>query len=389
MTPKGETRMSVQTERVQTVETDRHLTVTGVAYAEVPVRVGTPVKAGMTKPKTAAAAPTTPRRPRVTSQAERLAQTRATLYAMRRAQSGDARRAVQLTFLRLSSLKPGAINRALSENKVVQIAGTFNWQGFVALAVQDNGDGTYTVLDGHHRYAAIRRVWDGVEDDPYVPCVVQPARERAGVAETVLAINAQRTAWTSASLFWIRWETGDLLARALVTLLDRFGLRPVARDAGVSNPTQPGEVSGITTLEACAKRAGLDSAVRTVAPLRAAYGDSPDAYRTPLLRGVWDFVLRYADAPAFRGDVLVGALKATTPQGLMDRAVAKRDLGHSEQVAIASVIYDVYSLYLRGKTRLPRLPGFTIEGTPRAEVVALNERVKAYRQKHDDSGEAH
>src|SRR5262249_31435024 len=152
-------------------------------------------------------------------------------------------------------------------------------------------------------------------DEPVPVAVINGADpERAAAARD---INLRRKGWTGGSRFRLRLEAGERLPGALAALLAALGLPPQPGATGGPGTPRQGTVTG------GAARAGLHSTRQTVCVLRAAYGDDPAAYRAPLLRGVWDFLLRYADAPAYRGDLLVRALRGATVAGLAAAAAAK------------------------------------------------------------------
>jgi hypothetical protein len=286
---------------------------------------------------------------------------------------------VRLRYVPLAALRPATrYQRPLNEQHALDIALHFRWESCEALEVAANPDGTYTVVDGQHRHAALDLLFGATAPEEPVPVAVIAGAdpERAAAARD---INLRRKSWTGGSLFRLRLEAGERLPVAVAAMLAGLGLTPWLGATGGRGTPARGTVTGIATLERCAARAGLPSARHTVCVLKAAYGDDPAAYRAPLLRGVWDFLLRFADAPAYRGDVLVRALRGATVGGIGAAAGAKPV---DPQTAVAWAVYDAYHRATRA-----RLPAFTLPPAGRGQATALEARARAYRARHGADGE--
>lgn len=316
-------------------------------------------------------------------------QERAERLTERRILAGlDARSRVRVTYIPLASLRPGKINRDLIDGLVWEIAEKFEWESLQALVVEDNGDATYTVREGHHRFAALGLVF-ATDPDTEVPCVITQPRGEVAAATTVGNINITRKAWTGLGKFTLKVHQQDATAQAVAEMLRRMDLRPAEK---IGRAAGPGDVTGVVAAYDCAKRGGIGAVQRTFSVLKAAWGSDPDAYRVGMVKGTWDFLLRYALAPQYRPDVLIKALSATRMRAIYDSAARKhseakaasaaeqRPNAVDERTAISWAIFDAYSAYIRKKPAYKRLPDFGVPSTPAAGSQSLTARIKEYRQ---------
>lgn len=80
------------------------------------------------------------------------------------------------------------IQREIDNERVARMVNEFDWDKFEPLTVHDNGDGTYAVVEGQNRTAAMHELAPLCE----VWCVVIDAPTSAGQAEVALAISDGR-----------------------------------------------------------------------------------------------------------------------------------------------------------------------------------------------------
>lgn len=305
----------------------------------------------------------------------------------RRRAAGSARDAVKIVWIPLSKLRKGEINRELDYALIWDIALTFEWESLQALTVEDNGDGTYKVREGHHRFEALQLVF-AVEPDTLVPCVVTRARGAVAAATTVGNINITRRSWTGLGKFNLKVHQEDEVAVAVRDVLVELGLRQAEKLGRVAGE---GDVTGIVAAYDCAKRSGVGAVRRAFVILQGAYGRDPDAYRVGMVRGTWEFLLRYALARPYREDVLVKALRGTKVRAVYDSAAGKFAAakaaavvgGHpnalDERTAFAWAIFEAYNSYISPKHSIDRLPEFGLASTPSAARQALTRRIKEYQ----------
>ena len=234
----------------------------------------------------------------------------------RRRTAGAARDAVKIVWIPLSTLRKGEINRELDYTLIWDIALTFEWESLQALTVEDNRDGTYKVREGHHRFEALQLVF-AVEPDTLVPCVVTRARGAVAAATTVGNINITRRSWTGLGKFNLKVHQEDEVAVAVRDVLVELGLRQAEKVGRVAGE---GDVTGIVAAYDCARRSGVGAVRRAFVILQGAYGRDPDAYRVGMVRGTWEFLLRYALTRPYREDVLVKALHGTKVRAVYDGA---------------------------------------------------------------------
>ncbi|MDQ0362548.1 ParB/RepB/Spo0J family partition protein [Breznakia pachnodae] len=80
-----------------------------------------------------------------------------------------------------NELVPHKENRVINQDAVMRIVNSIkvNGQLFDSVHVVDNGDGTYTILAGHHRHQAVTYVVEveGLKQYEYIRCVIQDEDE--------------------------------------------------------------------------------------------------------------------------------------------------------------------------------------------------------------------
>ena len=290
----------------------------------------------------------------------------------RRRTAGKARDAVKIVWIPLSTLRKGEINRELDYTLIWDIALTFEW-GALALTVTDNGDGTYKVREGHHRFEALQLVF-AVETDTLVPCVV--TRARGSVTGGDHRGQHQHHPEVVDGAWQVQPEGAPGGQGGRGRPRRPGGAGPAAGregGAGGRGGGRDGHRGGVRLRQA---QDGVGAVRRAFVVLQGAYGRDPDAYRVGMVRGTWEFLLRYAlTHPPYREDVLVKALHGTKVLAVYDStagkfAAAKAKAvvgGHpnalDERTAFAWAIYEAYNSYISPKHSIDRLPEFGLAST--------------------------
>ena len=370
-------------------ERERRLRVEAEANGSVvrvnPEVVPVPVPSGSTKP--VAEAPAERLRRMHQERMARRQEERTAQLERRRHAAGAARDAVKIVWIPLSKLRKGEINRDLDYGLIWAIALNFEWESLQALTVEESGDDTFKVREGHHRYDALQLVFS-LEPDTLVPCVVTRARGAVAAATTVGNINITRKSWTGLGKFTLKVHQEDEDAIAVLAALERYQLRPAEK---VGKLAKSGDVTGVVAMYACARRSGMGAVERMLRLHTDAWGRDPEAFRVGIAVGTWDFLLRYCPTPEYREEVLSGALRGTKVAAVYDSARLKftaakasaaidgRPNAVDERTAFSWVVFDLYTAHIRGKHSIKRLPEFGLASTPSAAKASLTQRIKEYQ----------
>ncbi|MFC0204697.1 hypothetical protein [Novosphingobium soli] len=169
----------------------------------------------------------------------------------------------------------------------------WDWALCQPLVVSRRADGSLYVLDGQHRK-------EGAEergDIPHLPCVVVSDRDRAGEAETFVALNTRRQKLSQADIFNGMLAAGDESAKATQILLQETGWR--IRSHGASSAYHPGDL-GCAPMLARAVAAHGEAVVRNaLTALREAYPDKAVTTAATLLKAL---IAIYRDGDLNGGD---------------------------------------------------------------------------------------
>jgi hypothetical protein len=182
------------------------------------------------------------------------------------------------------------VQRGLKSERVRHIAATFNRVALGTITVSHRADGTYHVIDGQTRVAAMKELGIG---DQEVPCLVH---EDLTLAEEALLFRLHNDTRQVQSVvkFMIRVVEGEPKAVEMMKCLTGNGW-------AVTGATTRGNFSAVAALEWVHDGARMyepgNGAACEVAInlLTVAYGLSPDGVRAELVKGVGLVVLRYGD----------------------------------------------------------------------------------------------
>jgi hypothetical protein len=173
---------------------------------------------------------------------------------------------------------------ARSRSLVKRISGAFNWSKFQTLTVADNEDGTFNVIDGQHRAAALMEL--GVEE---APCLVVETVMLSDEAASFVGINKDRVRLNEMQLYH-----AGLVARDPDCLV----MSEVCRDAGVTIPRtvvplsnqKPGETMAVKSIGKQIKVFGAAVATEALSILRDAWPDVGGEITAPMIKAVTEIV---------------------------------------------------------------------------------------------------
>jgi hypothetical protein len=187
-----------------------------------------------------------------------------------------------------------AYQRSLNEKRVQHIADEFDPDAFGVITVSKREDGTYWVIDGQHRLAALRRM--GWKDTQQVACNIFSGLSRQQEAGLFSKIDDYLNLGYL-DRFRARVESGEQRAVAIEHIIRNAGFT-------VSKLTGPGNLSAVQACEFVytgrgTRTSGRDHAGElkaTLENIRAAWGLSPDGVRGPIIQGIGRVFLRDGDA---------------------------------------------------------------------------------------------
>lgn len=233
------------------------------------------------------------------------------------------------------TVRPNA-QRPLNLGWARKLAADFNAELAGVLTVTDEGDGTYTALDGQHRVSAAKLSgYSGL-----LACRIVSAATDKDKAVAFLALNNQR-AVSNVEKFKVRVTAEDPTAVAIDKELRGHGW------------TMGKGVTCVTELEAIYRRSPATLAL-TIGTITKAWGVGSSKSMARVI--VYAVAKVHDGAQVVDRQHLIESLRDIEPVALIARADAGRDLlGQSPRIAAANI---VVGLYNKGK-RVGRLAEFT------------------------------
>ena len=243
--------------------------------------------------------------------------------------------------------------RDLNASKVNKIARTFEWDSFGILLVAERAtsaqDGTYVVMDGQHRVAAVRAL--GMGHVP-LPCFVHGGMTYQREAKVFSGVNLNRTGIPVLKAFHALRQAGDATACDIDRIVTAAGYQ-VAES--LNRGGAEGEIVAMAALERIYKGSPEDlAAVLTI--IGEAYGtESMDSTQMWFLQGLWIFLKRFRSQ--YQHKLLVQRLHDAKAGILLNegRLIASTGLC-DRQTGVARAIHKAYNYRLMAK-RLPAWDG--------------------------------
>lgn len=248
------------------------------------------------------------------------------------------------------TVDPKVQRAVLDFRKVEEIIEHFNVQalGRVTVSLRDNGD--RVILDGWHRWAAVRKMTDNAGT---IPCRVFRGLDFDQEAQLFLDLN--RTNQPKVHDAWrVRVNKGEPLAVAVTGVLTQFGWT-IATQAG------EGRFNAIAVAERVEKLSrqmeaepGLVHA--TILVITRAWGTNRHGVKGPIFDGIAQFIAVHSKHSAFNIQTLIEKLRdyKDGPQAMSLKA---RQLAHlrnmKPSMAVADLITQLYNEGGGSKNKLP------------------------------------
>lgn len=224
--------------------------------------------------------------------------------------------------------------RDLDQRRVTKMVAEFDLTLLGVIEVSDRGNGTYAVLEGQHRMAAVQAAKGPAH---HLVCQVHRGLTLADEARVFYEIDRRRKTLNG----WDRWKArrgaGDPKVHEIETILTTFRLRVEMSDVD-------GAVRSTAALEKVMTLGGRPLLTSTLSVLIAAYRLKQDAYDGHIIQGVADVMRYYRPDDELTIDRLVTALQTIAPRQLKSRAAALRDgFAGTMPRLIGSVIITAYN----------------------------------------------
>ena len=204
-----------------------------------------------------------------------------------------------------------------------------------------NGDGKYAIIDGQHRFTVMKGLgWSNQR----VACIIhENAKDLSDKARLFVGFN-DRIAVRPIDRFLNQLAAGEDRAVAINAVLRRVGLR-------VDHYSANGTVTAVTALEKVLDDLGEKGLERVLTISTTAWGVTPGAVKSEVIRGLGLFLRRYGSEV---DNTDVAAKIRTIPGGpdnLIARARSSRDIhGSSLPQNVAAVITATYNKGRRNKS---------------------------------------
>lgn len=234
------------------------------------------------------------------------------------------------------------VQRSLDNARVSKIADALSLDALGTVTVSHRKNGTYHIIDGQHRVAAVRLA--GGENDK-VMCRVFDGLTLAEEAEMFRLLN--NTAKPQAiDLFRVRVVEGDPAALEIVAILREHGWK-------IAQQTHGGAIAAVAAMERIYRRDpnALSRAVSTVA---RAWGHDTPANDGRLIEGIGLVYARYGAAVDVSDVVPRLASFAGGPGAFLGKAKGLSQLiGCQQPQAVAEILVEVYNRSRRTRALQP------------------------------------
>lgn len=233
------------------------------------------------------------------------------------------------------------VQRTVDTQRVERIAAALSPDALGTITVSHRNNGSYHVIDGQHRVAAVRLA-DG--DDAKVLCRVFDGLTLAEEAEMFRLLN--NTAKPQAlDLFRVRIIAGDPDALAIVDILHRYGW--------AVGQAQAGHIAAASAVERLYHR-DAEALEKSVAAIARAWGHDIPANDGRLVEGIGLVFARYGAAIEVADLVPRLASFAGGPGALLGKAKGLREMiGCQQPAAVAEIVVETYNRARRTRALQP------------------------------------
>lgn len=234
--------------------------------------------------------------------------------------------------------------RPLSDRLVSQIAGDFDPDLFGIVTVARRDDGTYWVLDGQHRVAAIRLMGRG---ESLIPCEVLTGLSNEREARVFHLRNARKKPMSPSDKFRGALIAGEGWAVRIDQVVRECGFRVNLSTGFIDN----GQIAAVAALEYVDRQYRDGQLADTLMTIRAIWG-TDEGPRAGLIRGMAYFLHLYRGQ--YKHDRLVTRMRTVSLDQLYRDAKEYRTAtGADSDVAFAELIVQTYNRRLNKANKLP------------------------------------
>lgn len=196
--------------------------------------------------------------------------------------------------------------RRTDEAHVKNLAAKFCYAHLAPLVVVDNGDGTYNIVDGQHRWKAAKRV----KQVPLLPCLIHDRLDLQQQATAFVAHNAGRKKVGPLTIFHAKVVAKDPVAMGVARACQAAGAI-IPRAHRKAAECKPNETAAIGILAHIFKSYddttfAEEQIVEVLRVLLRAYPNKSGQLSASMIRAVWQAVDK-----DFKPDEIVAALKTT------------------------------------------------------------------------------
>lgn len=230
-----------------------------------------------------------------------------------------------------------AYQRPLNASWVNALVKTFDAKKVGELEVNIRPDGSIYLIDGQHRFEALRRTVENPNTE-YIRCITNRLPQEAE-PDLYLARNYFIRKTAKAETWEARIMAGDPTVLAIKDAADAAGFRLINKPQAHLNV---GELS-TASIENIRAKSTMESLVDLLDVLRQTYGTK---YAMParFVTGLSQFMGRFRDDPNYDRRKLIATLNATTPDALLFQANgAKTMLSITNSTGIALAIHRAYN----------------------------------------------
>jgi len=233
------------------------------------------------------------------------------------------------------------VQRALKEKWVDKLARDFDPDLLDIITVSDRGNGTYAVIDGQHRVAAIRRLFN--DDSQMVECKVH--KGLAIHEEAARFVGKAETLGMSPSVkFMQKVKARDREAVAIDAVVRECGYK-------VANYSGDGVLSCVSSLRSVFRGFSNDDKAenpallkQTLIVIRSTWGNASQGLHSMIVVGIGRLIASRSKAICYPDLIARMASFPGGASGILGRARGLQALvGGSVPAAVADVIIDVYN----------------------------------------------
>lgn len=245
----------------------------------------------------------------------------------------------------LDQIVISSYQRPINQRRVEKIAAAFNPAKLGVLVVNHREDGTYAILDGQHRLAAMRAKGITVGT-----AVVLEGMTLEDEADHFRRQGENVAKLSSIDLFNAGLVAGDEVHRNIDQILTSHGFR-AHRTSG------PKQIMAIATLERIATQYGYHVLDIVLGYIEASWPTDPTAVRREMLAGFTEFVLRFGRAvtPEQFGERMRDKLPADMfyehRRRTVGTATSRNAFNPSVRFALCAVIVEAFNKGLAPNSR--------------------------------------